>query len=171
MVAVAAAAGMTHANVYRYFPSRTALLDAVAGRWLRELETALAAIADAPDPAEDKLERLLLALAHGQRRALRDDPHVFAVHREATLASRPLARRHRARLRQLVEGVVDEGSAGFAFDLRDRDRAAALVFDALHRFTHPACIAMDATMPADIWAARLATMLRTVLRSLRLDRL
>ncbi len=171
VVAVAADAGMTHANVYRYFPSRTALLDAVAGRWLREVEAALAGIADAPDPVEDKLERLVQALAGAQRRALRGDPHVFAVHRQATLEARPLARRHRARLRQLVEGVVDEGAAGFAFELRDRDRAVVLVFDALHRFTHPICVEMDAEMPTDLWEARLATTLKVVLRALRLDRL
>ena len=61
VVAVAAEAAMTHANVYRYFPSKDALLDAVAGRWLRAVETELAGIADAPDPPDDKIERLLTA--------------------------------------------------------------------------------------------------------------
>lgn len=109
VVGVAAEAGMTHANVYRYFPSKTALVDAVAGRWLREVEAELGAIADAPDPADDKLERLLLALASMQREVLARDPHLFAVHRDATVESRPIARRHRGRLRQLVERVIEEG--------------------------------------------------------------
>ena len=59
VVGIADAAGMTHANVYRYFASKAALIDAVAGQWLRRLEAIIADIADAPDPADDKLERLL----------------------------------------------------------------------------------------------------------------
>ena len=167
VVGVAAAAGMTHANVYRYFPSRGALVDAVAGRWLREVEAALAGIADAPDPADDKLERLILALARAQRRALGRDPHVFAVHRDATASARPLSRRHRARLRTLIEGVIDAGLGAQAFDLRDRDRGVAFVFDVAHRFTHPVCLELDAEMPADLWEARLAAVLRAMLRTLR----
>ncbi len=109
VVAVAAEAGMTHANVYRYFPSKDALLDAVAGRWLRDVETRLAGIADAPDPADDKIERLLVALAALQRDALTNEPNLFSVHLDATVAARPIARRHRVRLRSLVERVVEEG--------------------------------------------------------------
>ena len=82
VVAVAAEAGMTHANVYRYFPSKDALLDAVAGRWLRDVEARLAGIADAPDPADDKIERLPQAPATGQRDARVDEPKLFAVHLE-----------------------------------------------------------------------------------------
>ena len=48
---------MTHANVYRYFPSRAALVDAVVDVWLKATERRLAEIADGPDPADDKLER------------------------------------------------------------------------------------------------------------------
>ena len=78
---------MTHANVYRYFPSKDALLDAVAGRWLRELETELADIADAPDPADDKIERFLGALATAQSEMLVREPHLFAVHLDAAVAA------------------------------------------------------------------------------------
>ena len=61
IVAVATEAGTTHPNIYRYFASRDALLDAVVERWLRDVETQLARIAEAPDPADDKIEHLLTA--------------------------------------------------------------------------------------------------------------
>src|SRR5688500_11109941 len=70
VVSVAEEAGMTHANVYRYFASKAALIDAVAERWLRQLETTLAAIADSPDPADDKLERLIQGIARAHRELL-----------------------------------------------------------------------------------------------------
>ncbi len=83
---------MTHANVYRYFPSKAALIDAVAGQWLKRVETLIAAIADAPDPADDKLERLLQAWARTHRDLLRDDPHLFDVYCTATETRRPIVR-------------------------------------------------------------------------------
>nr|WP_279356433.1 TetR/AcrR family transcriptional regulator [Methylobacterium indicum] len=171
VVGVAAEAGMTHANVYRYFPSKTALVDAVAGRWLREVEAELGAIADAPDPADDKLERLLLALASMQREVLARDPHLFAVHRDATVESRPIARRHRGRLRQLVERVIEEGMNAGTFSLRDRERGIAFIFDTSHRFLHPVSIQLDAEVPRDLIEARLGAIIRAMLRILRLGTL
>ena len=38
VVGIAAEAGMTHANVYRYFPSKAELLEEITGSWLRALE-------------------------------------------------------------------------------------------------------------------------------------
>src|SRR5690349_7718356 len=52
VVGIADAAGMTHANVYRYFANKAALIDAVAGQWLRRMEATIADIADSPDPAD-----------------------------------------------------------------------------------------------------------------------
>ena len=148
VVGVAEAAGMTHANVYRYFPSKAALVDAVAAVWLRSLEATIADIADAPDPADDKLERLIQALARLQRDLLSRDRHLFDVICDATETSRALIRRHRARLRQLFERVVDEGVATGKFDPRDRERALAFVTDAAFRFINPLAIRLDAETPA-----------------------
>ena len=167
VVAVAAEAGMTHANVYRYFPSKDALLDAVAGRWLREVEARLSGIADAPDPADDKIERLLTALATVQRDALVDEPNLFAVHLDATVAARPIARRHRVRLRSLVERVVEEGITSGIFSARDRERAIAYIFDASYRFTHPLAIQHDAEVPRDLIEARFGAVIHAIQRVLR----
>ena len=167
VVAVAAEAGMTHANVYRYFPSKDALLDAVAGRWLRDLEAELAGIADAPDPADDKIERLLSVLALAQREALAREPNLFAVHLDAAVASRPIARRHRVRLRALVERIVEEGMITGVFSARDRERAIATIFDASYRFTHPLSIRQDADVPRDLIESRLGAVIQTIQRALR----
>ena len=166
VVGIAQAAGMTHANVYRYFPSKAALVDAVAGQWLKGIEARLAEVADAPDPADDKLERLILALASAHRELLAKDRHLFDVYAAATEASRGLVRKHRARLRHLVERIVDEGIATGTFEPRDRDRAIAFVFDAAHRFTNPVSVRLDAEVPQDLLETRLGTMIRVIQRVL-----
>lgn len=167
VVAVATEAGMTHANVYRYFPSKDALLDAVAARWLREVEDELGRIADAPDPADDKIERLLTALATAQRDVLTRQPNLFAVHLDATVTARPIARRHRVRLRSLVERVVEEGIGVGAFVARDPERAIAYIFDSSYRFTHPMAIQHDADLPRDLIEARLGAVIVAIQKALR----
>lgn len=143
VVGVAADAGMTHANVYRYFTSKTALVDALSAEWLRPLEDLLAGVADAPDPATDKLERIILALNRTYRQTLERDPHLYGAFVDAFVQSRGIARKHRARVRGLLERVIDEGISGGAFTLRDPSRALSLVLDATYRFIHPMAIQMD----------------------------
>lgn len=166
VVAVAEEAGMTHANVYRYFPSRTALIDAVVDVWLKSAERKLADIADGPDPAEDKLERLILALAKANRDLLHDEPHLFAALSQAVAKRHAISRRNRTRVRALFERVIDDGIATGTFEPRDRDRAIAFVIDATHRFIHPASLELEADVPQASVDARLATLIRVALRTL-----
>jgi AcrR family transcriptional regulator len=166
VVGIADAAGMTHANVYRYFPSKAALIDAVAAQWLKRVETVIAAIADAPDPADDKLERLLQAWARTHRDLLRDDPHLFDVYCTATETRRSIVRRHRTRMRQLTERVVDEGIATGKFETRDRDRAVTFITDVTFRFINPLTIRLDSDMPDDLADLRLGALVRATLRTL-----
>jgi AcrR family transcriptional regulator len=166
VVGVAQAAGMTHANVYRYFPSKAALIDAVAARWLTSLEATIADIADAPDPADDKLERVIQAIARLQRDLLARDRHLFDVLCDATVSSRALIRKHRARLRQLFERVLDEGVATAKFEPRERDRALAFIWDGAFRFINPLAVRLDADTPRDILDQRLGAVIRVTLRAL-----
>jgi AcrR family transcriptional regulator len=166
VVAVAEEAGMTHANVYRYFPSRVALIDAVVDLWLKATERKLADIADGPDPADDKLERLILGLAKANRDLLSEDPHLFAALSLAVAKRHAVSRRNRTRVRALFERVVDEGIATGVFEPRDRDRATAFVIDATHRFIHPASLALEADVPQASVDTRLSTLIRVILRVL-----
>jgi AcrR family transcriptional regulator len=166
VVSIADAAGMTHANVYRYFASKAALIDAVAGQWLRSLEALIAEVADSPDPADDKLERLLQAWARTQRELLLENRNLFDVYCAATETSRALIRKHRSRMRQLIERVLDEGINTAKFDPRDRERAVSFISDAAYRFINPIAIRLDGEVPQDILDQRLGAVVRVILRAL-----
>jgi AcrR family transcriptional regulator len=166
IVAVAREAEMTHANVYRYFRSKEALIDAVVDAWLRSVERRLGDIAAGPDPADDKLERLILGLAKAYRDMLIEDPNLFEAFTQMLLVRRPAGRRHRARIRALIETVIDEGIATGAFESRERDRAILYVLDATHRFTHPAAVILEAGVPQASLDVRLGTILHATLRLL-----
>jgi AcrR family transcriptional regulator len=147
VVAVAADAGMSHANVYRYFPSKEILADAVLARWLKEIERAVMAAAGAPDPADDKLERMLSLIAQGYRAKLVEDPKLFAVFAEAARDDRVLARRHRTRIRDLLERALDEGIGTGIFATGGRNAITAFVFDMSYRFIHPVAVQLDERAP------------------------
>ena len=171
VVRVAAEAGMTHANVYRYFPSKTALLDEVVAAWLKPLEAILREAADGADPAADKLERMLGAIHADYRRKLDGDPALFDLLIEALEANRGSARKHRARVQSEIQRVVEDGVASGAFQMADRRRAMALIFDAAHRFIHPVALRLDRELPAAAMAARFEAVTAIALRALRTGRL
>ena len=170
VVGVAAEAGMTHANVYRYFPAKTALLDEVVASGLRPLEARLREAAEGADPATDKLERMLIAVHRDYRGKLDDDPELFDLLIDALGRNRPSARKHRARVQSEIQRVYEEGVASGAFAMTDRRRAMSLIFDAAHRFIHPVALKLDRDTSAQAVAARFETVLAITLRALRTGR-
>jgi AcrR family transcriptional regulator len=171
VVGVAADAGMTHANVYRYFPSKAALLDEVVASGLRPLEARLREAADGADPAHDKLERMLIAIHRDYRGKLDDDPALFDLLIEALAGDRPSARKHRARVQSEIQRVLEEGVSSGAFAMTDRRRAMSLIFDAAHRFIHPVALRLDSDALPSAVAARFEAVLAMTLRALRTGRL
>ncbi len=148
VVGIAQEANMSHANVYRYFATKSALIDAVIGHWLKPLEMALRDVADGPDPAYDKLERICGVIFRTYRQKLETDPEWFAIFASATDKGRGFAKKHRARIRDEIQRIVEEGVAGGLFTAGSRRQLVAFVFDALHRFIHPVCIRLDAEIPS-----------------------
>ena len=170
VVGVAAEAGMTHANVYRYFPSKSALLDEVVASGLRPLEARLREAADGADPAHDRMERMLLAIHRDYRGKLDDDPALFDLLIETLVNNRPSARKHRARVQSEIQRVLDDGVASGAFAMTDRRRAMSLIFDAAHRFIHPIALRLDRDSSASAVAGRFEAVLAITLRALRTGR-
>jgi AcrR family transcriptional regulator len=171
IVGIAQEAGMTHANVYRYFASKDALFEEMTSSWLRPLEARLREAADGADPAYDKLERMLLAIHRAYREKLDGDSALFDLLVDALEKSKASARKHRARVQADLQRVVEEGIASGAFALNDRRRALSLIFDAAHRFIHPVAIRLDAETPAAALETRFERIIALALRALRSGRI
>ena len=81
VVDVARALGVSHGSVYRHFPSKAALREAVTERWLARSHAGLPAIAeDTGAPAPERLRRWLGALFAAKRAKAGDDPELFATY-------------------------------------------------------------------------------------------
>jgi AcrR family transcriptional regulator len=166
IVGIAEAAGMSHANVYRYFPSKQALFEAVTASWLKDLEAQLRLVVEGQDPAYDKLERALAAIQRAYRGKLDADPILFQLLCEAVEQGHVVARKHRNRVQGEIQAIVEEGIHAGSFRLADRRRAMALVFDLAHRFVQPVSIALDRAVPAGDMEFRASRVIAVIQRSL-----
>jgi AcrR family transcriptional regulator len=138
VVDVARALDVSHGSVYRHFPSKAALRDAVLERWLDRVAVGLAAVASADDPAPERLRRWLDTLIATKRSKTLDDPELFATYGALAAQSRAVITAHVDELVAQLATIVADGMAAGDFAPGDPHVAARAVFDATSRFHNPA---------------------------------
>ncbi|MFA9462485.1 TetR family transcriptional regulator [Thiohalorhabdus methylotrophus] len=138
VVDVARALDVSHGTIYRHFPNKAALRDAVAERWLARVSAPLEAIAAEKGPADDRLRRWLQALAWAKRRKVLDDPELFATYHALAEQARGVVDAHVEALIGQLARIIQDGMAAGIFTVTDARAAARAVFDATMRFHHPA---------------------------------
>ncbi len=142
VVDVARALGVSHAAVYRYFPSKDALFDAVAGRWLHAVSQPLEEIAArqgkaVKDKPAKRLEEWLTTLIAIKRRKITDDPELFATYHAVAEAAHKVASAHVASLQDQLRRIIADGIESGDFKVSDPATAATAVLNATLRFHHP----------------------------------
>ncbi|POX36774.1 TetR family transcriptional regulator [Streptomyces sp. Ru73] len=149
VVDVARALGVSHGSVYRHFPTKAALREAVTGRWLDRTTGELDGIAqDAAVPPAERLTRWLDALFAAKRRKAGDDPELFATYLVLTSEAAGVVDAHIGVLvRQLTRIVADGIAQGTFAAAPDAETTARAVFDATARF-HDPCHAGEWQRPA-----------------------
>jgi AcrR family transcriptional regulator len=136
---VARSLGVSHTAVYRHFPSKQALREAVTRRWLSRDRDALAAIAgDTELPPPQRLRAWLTAMFAAKRAKVRDDPELFAAYGILAAEHASTAAEHVADLLRQLEAILAGGIADGTFTAADPAAAAHAVFDATTRFHNPA---------------------------------
>jgi AcrR family transcriptional regulator len=139
VVDVARALGVSHAAVYRHFPSKAALREAVTRRWLGRLYDDLSGVAaDAHRDPPERLRAWLVALYRAKRRAATTDPELFATYRVLAEEHSAAAAEHVTTLLAQLEGIVAAGVAAGDFAAADAAATARAVFEATSSFHHPA---------------------------------
>lgn len=129
---------VSHGTIYRHFPSKAALRDAVAERWLHRVSTPLAAIAQEQGSAVERLHRWFEQLITLKRQKVLDDPELFATYSAIAQEARGVVQAHIDELVRQVAAIVESGISSNEFRVRDPQIAAKAVFQATVRFHHPA---------------------------------
>ena len=156
VVDVARALGVTHGSVYRYFPSKAALRDAVVRLWLDAIMPPLEAVAEEEGPALPRLRRWLELLIAAKRTRAAGDPSLFAAYLALAGQSRDVVRAHLAALTGQAARILADGVARGEVDADDPAADARAVLLATTRFHNPA-FASEWTHPdidtsfQDVW--------------------
>ncbi|MFF3497989.1 TetR family transcriptional regulator [Streptomyces sp. NPDC003247] len=138
VVDVARALGVSHGSVYRHFPTKAALREAVTKRWLDRTSRALAGIASDDDrDAESRLRGWLAALFEAKRRKAGDDPELFATYKVLAGESGTAVDEHVTDLIGQLTRIVEAGVTAGAFTAADPADTARAVFHATGRFHDP----------------------------------
>lgn len=138
VIDVARALGVSHGSIYRHFPSKAALQDAVAARWLAAKSAPLAAIVNEEGSATERLRRWLTLLCSMKRSHAREDPEVFAKYKELAGEVRAVARVHVEHLAEQITWIILDGIAQGEFAAADPVETGRAVLTATTRFHHPA---------------------------------
>ncbi|MBV9251248.1 MAG: TetR family transcriptional regulator [Acetobacteraceae bacterium] len=151
---IAEALGMSSANVYRFFPSKSAINNAICDRMLGQLEAAMRNAAAQPGTAAARLEAVIMASHEGHRTMLTDEKRVFDMvyaameeHWEAIMV-------HLADCDAIVAGVIRDGIASGEFAPGDPDALARTVMCACSSLFHPVLVAQCANDPEQPLMAR-----------------
>jgi AcrR family transcriptional regulator len=157
VVDVARALGVSHGSVYRHFPTKADLRDAVVDRWLQRMHPALEAIADSAGDAAERVRLLLWTLAQTKWTRAKDDPEFFAAFAELAEEARTPVVAHIDFVVEQLTKVIVEGVARGEIAAADPKTTAMAVFDAMAMFHNPAARAawvrpdIDESF-ANVWA-------------------
>jgi len=141
VVDVARVLGVSHGSVYRHFPSKAALRDAVTARWLARIADPLEVIAAGDTPAPERLHRWLRELIDAKRRRASEDPELFATYMALVDESGDAVATHVAHLAAQLAGIVADGVARGELAADDPVAAGRAILDATGVFHNPAHVA------------------------------
>ena len=163
VVDVARALDVSHGSVYRHFPSKASLREAVAKRWLDRVSAPLKSIAQEQGPAPDRLERWLRGLCSAKQKKVCDDPEMFQTYLTLAREACSAVKAHREGLMEQITAIIADGVEQGVFEVADVKASARAIFDSTIRYHHPA--------HAEEWkdpalAARLDVLLALLMRGL-----
>jgi AcrR family transcriptional regulator len=162
---IAAELGMSPANVYRFFPSKNAIVEAICQRCLATLEEKAWAVARSRGSAASRLERLILEILAYHRENLVTDQRVNDIVLVAMEHSWNAIEAHKEAIRGIAEMILRDGIEAGEFEPVDPRETSRSIMRALTSFTHPIVIASCLRDEEDVEAEARATV-RFLLRSI-----
>jgi AcrR family transcriptional regulator len=136
---VARALGVSHASIYRHFPSKAALREAVTRRWLNRAHEGIAVVAaDTRLAAPERLRAWINALFASKRAVTSEDPELFATYRVLVAEHSNVIGDFVADLIEQLRVIIADRIASGDFTSADPAVTARAVFDATMGYHHPA---------------------------------
>jgi AcrR family transcriptional regulator len=155
---IASELGMSPANIYRFFSSKTEIVEAICQRCLATLEEKAWAVARARGPASARLERLVLEILNYHKENLLVEKRVADMVLVAIESSWSVIEAHKDMLRTITELIIRDGIEAGEFEPVDPRETARIIQRSLVAFEHPVLIATCLQNEADVEADARATV-------------
>jgi AcrR family transcriptional regulator len=162
---IAADLKMSPANVYRFFPSKNAIIEAICQRCLGELEERAWTVARARGSAAERIERLVLEILAYHKENLLTDQRVNDMVLAAIELSWGAIRAHKEHMRMVFESILREGVERGEFEPVDPRETSRLLMVSLVHFCHPVLVAQYLQDQQDLDADARSTV-RFLLRAI-----
>ena len=134
---IAAQLHMSPANVYRFFDSKNAIVEALTRRCLSEVEEKAWAVARSKAAAAQRVERLILEILAYHRENLVTEHRVNEMVVAAIEQNWDTIRAHKDAMRHVVEVILRDGIEAGEFERVDPRETAELIMRSVVPFTHP----------------------------------
>ncbi len=123
--------GMSPANIYKFFPAKSAIIEACAERGLGLIESEITAITDAPGGAMDRIGRIVLAVYRLNREMLRNERRIFSLVMTAVEENWQCVQKYRGFLLDTMARLLDEGVRSGEFAADPPPQTAQALLDSL----------------------------------------
>lgn len=137
---IAAELGMSPANVYRFFASKTALVEAICQQHLARIHADLSQIAGSPAPVADRLERFVLGILRYHKANFLHERRLHDIVLVAMEQNWGSIEQHKETLAGLIEQILRSGVETGEVGAVDPAVTARIILGCFTRFCHPQVI-------------------------------
>ena len=138
---IAAELRMSPANVYRFFSSKNAIVEAICQRCLSELDDKAWAVGRSRASASVRMEKLFLEILNYHRENLITEKRVHDIVLVAMENNWDAIRAHTEVIRTIIELIVRDGVESGEFEGVDPREASMVIKRSMVMFCHPLMVA------------------------------
>ena len=162
---IAEACAMSSANVYRFFPSKSAINEAICCLIISELEGQLRKITVSDAPALERLTRFIELVARYTSETYTNEKKVHDMVVVAMEENWGAIERHLQAARTMVATIIESGIKAGEFKTQDPEKVARRVHFAIAGFSHPVMVAKCCSEPDTPTPAEMAEFIMSALKA------
>ena len=162
---IAAELGMSPANVYRFFSSKNAIVEAICKHCLSDVEEKAWTVARSKASAAERMERLILEILAYHKENFVSEQRVNELVVAAIEASWDAIRAHKQVMHNVAELILRDGIEAGDFEPVNPRDTAELIMRSVLIFTHPLLVGQCVEEGQDLEAEARASV-RFLLRAI-----
>ena len=162
---IAEACAMSSANVYRFFPSKSAINESICGLIISELEGRLRKIAIADASASQRLTQFIELIARHTTETYTKEKKVHDMVVVAMEENWGAIERHLQVTETMIANIIESGIRAGEFKPQDPAKVARCVHFAIAGFSHPVLAAKCCSEPDTPTPAEMAAFILSALKA------